>query len=536
MADAETARLAEEERRKSQGGRGSLRFAPDLRSEVLRLASRRDRRLGEEFLGKLKEAKEREAQEATTKAANQLNSYDPRFAPEADAKRLRLAEQLLSDDFVERAIQFADPALNQVNRDTIGFLSTLREKDAVAADQRFAALLARAASDPASDANTVSGLSSYALTPFFYITFSQSGGASSSQRRETIPPIELPATLRAAFFSTAAQILLRPIPAPEQDHTSAGRIGKYLVIRRLLPLFEQHDPDRAAALNAQLAALVESVPERMRSSENSALTRGLVPEDPNRDGTQNLQERLDNAANSAERDSIYADVAVGLSRKDNLRARDLADKIEDSELRKQTRAFVDFSSMLEAVNKKKAEEALRVARTGEMSHVQRAWGYSQVARMFLKTDRTRALELLDDALKEARSIGGSEADRPRALVGIATVFVEADRERAWELMLEVIRAANSAEGFTGEDAQIVAMLQYKNGTVTTNPRAPDFDLPGVFRQLARADLPRAAELAKGFTAEAPRSSATLAVARAILDQSQNKPSENRRQSVEVIRQ
>jgi hypothetical protein len=45
-------------------------------------------------------------------------------------------------------------------------------------------------------------------------------------------------------------------------------------------------------------------------------------------------------------------------------------------------------------------------------------------------------------------------------------------------------------------------------------------LRGVFRALAKDDLYRAIEIAKGFTGEATRANATLAIARAVLEEKQ----------------
>ena len=55
----------------------------DLRSEVLALAARRDRTLGEEFLAKLKDETQREAKDSKSS--------------EAASKRLQLAGKLLED-------------------------------------------------------------------------------------------------------------------------------------------------------------------------------------------------------------------------------------------------------------------------------------------------------------------------------------------------------------------------------------------------------------------------------------------------------
>jgi len=45
----------------------------------------------------------------------------------------------------------------------------------------------------------------------------------------------------------------------------------------------------------------------------------------------------------------------------------------------------------------------------------------------------------------------------------------------------------------------------------------DFDLDGIFRDLATRDYDRAVELARGFQGEGPRAVATIAIARAILE-------------------
>src|SRR5260370_36533199 len=99
-------------------------------------------------------------------------------------------------------------------------------------------MLANAARSLESDANTVSLLSSYLFTPHLFITFEGAGGTSTSSTGEAAPPQVAP-ELRAAFFSVAAQILLRPQPPPGQDQSSSGLEGRYLMIKRLLPLFEQ---------------------------------------------------------------------------------------------------------------------------------------------------------------------------------------------------------------------------------------------------------------------------------------------------------
>lgn len=512
-ADAASQRRLEEDIRRQQQESGAVAVTspPSLRNEVLRLAARRERALGEEFLKKIEEAREREA-------ANNPLERNPWMSTPTESQRFRLATQLLQDDDVARALQYADPALAGVTRDSIDFLSALREKDAKAADQRYVSMLRRAAADPSSDANTVSGLSSYAFTPFLYVVFEPGGGASQMVRRGRTPAPELPDEVRAAFFRAAAQILLRPLAPAGQDRTSAGRTGKFMVVKRLMPLFERHAPELVPEMRAQLAALTPDVAPENRTGEERAVRVGIVPEEDSRDPVKEMEGRINRAADQNERDAIYADVAASIAASGDARAAGLVDKIEDTELRRQTRAYVDFELLNDALQKRDADAALRVARSGELPHVQRVWGLTQAARLLLKTDRARSVELLEEAAAGARRIGGGEADRPRALVAVTKGFMETDRARAWELVAEAVRAGNSAEGFTGEDARLSVTLRYGGNVVMQNMSAADFDLSGLFRGLARDDLYRAIEAARNFTAEAPRANAHLAIARAVLEE------------------
>ncbi len=512
--DAETARRRAEEmkRLEGEGGPVVVRGGPDLRSEVLRLVAKRDRKLGEEFLKALDESAEKERAEAA--ADQRRNNAGARLG---SSQRLQLARRLVEDGQVDRAMEFAAPALNAVNIDTIFFLSALREKNTQAADGAYTTLLARAATDPTSDANTVSGLSSYLFTPFLYVTFERQGGANRSQQRGPTPAPEVDQALRNNFFKVAYQILMQPLPAPDQDRTTSGQTGKYLIIKRLLPLFEQHAPDFAPGLRTQMTALASYVPQDMQQGENRSVSIGIQPEESEGDPLQRMQERLNRATKSDDRDAIYADYAVALIGSGDPRGRELVDKIENSELRKSVKAYTDFELTDQAIQNKDATEIARLVKTGDLTSIQKVWALTRAAKLVIATERSRAADMLEEALAEARRISGSDPDRARALTAVAVGLSEIDRVRAWEVLGEVVKAANGAEAFTGEDSRIASRLQTKFMVVMNNATAEDFDLIAVFRHLAPADLLRAVQLAKTFTGESPRAVATLAIARSILE-------------------
>jgi hypothetical protein len=441
------------------------------------------------------------------------------------AQRLNLARQLLDDGDVERALQFAGPALYPVNTLGMSVLDALRPKDAAAADRLYASLLPRAAADPSTDANTVSLLSTYVLTPHLYITVRPDGNSHTRRwSSDNAPPADLDPRLRAAFFNAAAQILLRPLPAPEQDQTSAGRIGTYVIIARLAPVFEQYGHASAPGLRSRQSLLLQDTPERNRRADDPLLTRGLVPEDPNRDHVQDALNQLERARDAGERDRLYFQAAMaalgrdGQRGGDEQRARELAGKIEDVDTRRQMFAFIAYRAVQEAVSAKRGEDAVRHSRSDELTRVQRAWGLTEGARLLAKEQPGAAVEALDAAAEEARRIDESSPDRVRALVAVATQLQQLDRGRAWDLMGEVAKASNALPEFSGEDGALTVRVEFKGGgAMTTNSNVESFDLTGIFTSLARDDFDRAAALAKTFKGESARAVATLAVARVALE-------------------
>ncbi|MCA1618760.1 MAG: hypothetical protein LC795_05505 [Acidobacteria bacterium] len=546
-ADAEADRRVAEDRARQRRERGSfsVQLPPSLRTEVLRLAAKRDRALGEEFLGKLEEARKRETESAATSnerppdaapdAAGKPQRPDPMETPPAVAKRLRLAVQLLEDGDVDRAIQFADPVLGAVTPVGLEFLARLRVKNAAAADERYAAMVARAAANPASDANTASLLSSYLFTPTLFMVFTANAGSNANSWGrggpvQFAPPgATVAPQLRAAYFRTAAAILLRPTPTPEQDFTSAGRAGWYMVIGRLLPLFEQYAPDRVAALRAKMASLSPDAPEWVRQpGPNNALTRGLVPEDPNRDRVGETLQRLDRAKTAEERDAVYVDAVFDAMQKKDPRVEEFLGKIEDADTRQRLRAYIDMDAARTAANEKNIDELLRVARAGTLTSFQRVWALTEAAKLLAKNEPGRSVELLDEALVEAKErIDAASKERVSAFVAVATQLVEIDRPRAWEVMLEVVKASNAAKDYTGEDGRLSTRFQTRNMTMASTTSAQSFDLTDIFTRLAQEDLQRAADLARTFEGESPRAFATLAVARTVLGKPEPKPERQR---------
>jgi hypothetical protein len=514
VVDEQNRRITLEEIQQQEARRGSVAVTnrPSIRSEVVRMAARRDRKLGEELLAKLTTAKQEEAKEATDRARSGFPE-----TPEAITQRLTLARQLLEAD-VERAIQFADPALTNITKEGVDFLSYLRDKDVAAADRRYSALLARAVGDAQADANTVSLLASYLFTPHIFVQFSGTSANTTSSSRST-PPADVSPDLRTAFFRAAAEVFLRPLPQSGQDQGSAGIVGKYLMMKRLMPLFEQFAArETAEAVRAHLEALANTVSEEVRQRDDNSMREGIRPPQKTEDREKSLLERIDRTKPGDDRDQLFLQLARLYTEQGDMRAREVIDRIDDSDLRKQALPFIDAMLMFRAVNRKDADAIAEIVRLGTLNHFQKAWALSRAAVFLATTDRDKSLSVLDEANAEARRIDASDADRPRAMLAIANATLTLDRNKVWDLAYDIAKAANSAETFTGEDGAMKVSLITKGMASTRTSSSGEFDIAGVFGELAKDDYNRAIELARLFERQAPRASVTITIARTVLEE------------------
>src|SRR6266516_528232 len=299
-ADQETIRKRQEDIRRQQarsGGGYAIPSYPNVRCDVLRLAARHDRKLGEEFLQSL--------------------NGDQQQDVNGEEQRLTLARELLATGDPECALQFASSELSTINVFTVDFLSWLREKNAAGADQRYATMVDTAARSALSGANTVSLLSSYLFTPHVYVSFHGSG-LSYAMMGSGPPPADVPPALQMNFFQMAAGVLLRPDPQLQAEQQTAGIEGTYLVMKRLLPRFEQYAPQEMTdALQARFEALGAMVRDSVRR-RNIDPTQESPSESATADREQAILDKIDHAKTSAERDQLYFQLAEEAVRKDSL--------------------------------------------------------------------------------------------------------------------------------------------------------------------------------------------------------------------------
>src|SRR5690349_4922219 len=115
-------------------------------------------------------------------------------------------------------------------------------------------------------------------------------------------------------------------------------------------------------------------------------------------------------------------------------------------------------------------------------------------------------------------LDGGDLDRPRAFVAIAHAWRVVESARVSEAIFDAVKAANSTDGFTGEGGMVTQTMNSK-GVISVRPQpVADFDIAELFGALANEDYDRAVQLARGFQGEAARANATIAIARAVLNE------------------
>lgn len=513
LVDEEGLRRNREERERFLSGRGGSGFIPpppNLRAEVLRLASRHDRTLVEGFLAKMEEKQKRDEEES-----KERKSWDPTEPPDTIAKRLKLAQQVVENGETDKALFIAEPGLNRITSHGLIFLVLLREKNAARADLLFGSLLEKTASDPIADATSVSILSSYVFTPSTIVTATRNG-VFANQWHPGLAPPQLSPALKARFFNVASQILLRPISSSELELTSAGVAGTYFTIERLLPLFEQGNPDMAIALRAKLNTLAQGRGDVIPEHHRALMNAGLNAKEKADETLDDMLARIEQASSTRERDHLYAMAASVAVKKSDPKARELADKIDNLDLKMNVRRFVDFVLVSKFLEKKDWEKALQLARAGELSHLQRAWSYAEIAAFSKSVGPQQAVELIGEASAEAARIT-EKAENAKAWVAIATRVAEVDPARKWATLLDAIKVVNNAASYTGDENELSVSFKSKNSIQMMQVKAPSINLLALFRVLADEDIYQAADIARSITNESARATSLLAAASSAFD-------------------
>ena len=481
---------------------------PEARREVISAAWQKDPVLGETLFAKMtKHAEEVEEDKVSSTAPS--NAQVQKLS-RSDLERLNVARQLLRDGDETQAVKFAQDVLNRALIPSIRFLSELREKNAAVADDLYVSLLARVVTDPTSDANSISILSSYAFTPYLYVTIGSNGFPRFVQNTGDTRSGSVPLRIRSLFLDTAAQVLLRT-----PSDSTAQRIS-YMVATRLLPLFEEFNPNLATQIKSKLSETAANSPAGLLNPEIlNKLRKGIS----NPGYNENLQEMLGRAkqlTNPAMRNRLYIPAAILAAEQGDSRATEILKEVDGDDLRLRVRAYVSTILASHALRKKDLEAVLEFARYEALSPIERVWIYTQAVDLIKTKSRGKVMALIMESVAVARQIDSTDPDRARALTAITLQLMRYKPQLAKLYLIETLTAVDKANNFDSENGILEIRLETTVGDWATSYDAPNFRLKKLFGELAKDDFFQAINMSENLKSKEARSAATIAIGEIIL--------------------
>lgn len=434
----EDAFQAVEPTRNSERSTAALYNGPTIRIDVVRLAGQRDPAL---------------ATKLAESVADQPLDLDPKFSGSGYrrySERAMLQERLafsLAQQDPQRAAQVVASLIEKGNINNLtALLSTIRFKDAKAANELFTQALAKAKLGQPSFADILS-LARYLFQHFGQgiISFPSTTEKSNLYAHTSIDPAVI-----EQFLDLAYTVVTRRFDAAMTNSEGARLDARswfdYLIPKLLAPYFDRYLPDRAGAFRARVEEAIRRVPPEEQQY--------LVLTEP---GTvQELVTRADALADARAKDTLYnraIALATDTGEFDQVPA--IINKMSN-ELNR-TSAQQSLNIRMDQKRDREAGEALE---KGDFDRVEAIIAESSNSRqrfMFLGTligqliggkDKARAIRLFDEAKQQvARVENGIE--RAEQMMKLASIATSLDENRGFEEMELAVKEFNRA-GFAPE--------------------------------------------------------------------------------------
>lgn len=523
----------EEEVNEAGAPPGAIRKTTQMRNEVLNVAARRDARLAEVFLRDLAREKDDE---------NAAKNESPRRATWLElsaggARRLALAYEMLAAGETRRAVEIAAPLVNEgVRAALIGFILRLRERNISDGDALYLRLLERAAADPRTDANAVLLLSTPVISPNLMAIIDEFGSLQFTLPNfgtRPTPQQAVPPNIQTAFFNLAASVLSSPA-TPRDALTMQELVSRFYATGRLLPFFENSSAPYAAyapTLRARHSELFNEIEAGRREQVSAQFDadgpapRGYV------DPLRSIADELARAPDSATRDSIALSMVRTATRNKYWdRARRAAAEIADAEQQKNALSFIQvhqIKDILHAYEDQKEDDFESIAkfvREADVPSFAKTWGFAQTAIIAARKKDSRSAQTVAELINEAETQAARTAlgkdERVAAYGVLVTTAARLDAPRAWSLLREFVKAANAVEDFTGDDASLDLMTGESSPDVMMDDFSVEteiFRLDGIFATMAHLDFDKALAEARALDGNVPQALATIAGARARLE-------------------
>jgi len=475
-----------------------------LRSEILRLISRRDTQLAEKLIKTV----------VDVPVSLSPDIVIPGNQSEQASLYLQTALAIVETD-PQRAAQLAKSSLSSgVDPMLIPVLQAIKRKNAALADDLFINALSAAQRNSSQPTANIAVLASYVFPNFSGgVRISLGPGRESETEQEQPNPALIHQFLNFAYNAIWQQAQQAQTSATDGQRADPRAAIDYMTIQQLLPFFDQYMPDKAAAIRGRLDEIARSMPVRQIDSLSN-INQSNSPEE--------LLSRAETAQTQAQRDSLLMQAALAASRRGEIdQAISIVDKIKNEQVRSSFKSLIHFQATLSAISREDIDTAYRYGK--DLPNLQqRAFVFSLMARVLFdkKKDLPHAMEVLNEAEKLiARAEDGP--DKARAMLTIAGVVARIDSLRGFEIMRSAVETINHTDFDPQQPGGVTTTIGSRSSgfMITTTFGTNTLNFDEGFPLLAQIDFDRALLLAQSIEKKEASVLAQLAVCRGALRQS-----------------
>ncbi|HZH31028.1 MAG TPA: hypothetical protein VEY11_09725 [Pyrinomonadaceae bacterium] len=490
-------------------GRGAMIILPDQRVVVMRAIARRDAEWARKLALEAAEDTRRAAETKSTPAPQVLGVQSPGY------KLLELATPLLAIN---------QPVALELIRKSFAYPANVTQArlfyELAAANRTLADELAREAITTYARKGTTEDLSFVSV-----YAFGLPGAISplTMMMHYTVPPgFEPNAALQElalkAYMARAETLLKNPEQHAENPNKFWPEPMQMLVA---LTTLESLAAERFPAYAERIAALKSNMhtanneKEQQRAAEFLQGRRDREKESK----FDSLIEEIEREAKPEKKERLIANAAQVADTITQLeQVESLAQKIGESEARRQLSNWLNFKRAQLLVKEARLDEAKIVADTiDELDH--RAILYFEIAREGIKKleDKLRARQLLDEVATAAGKAPNTDV-KARTLLGITHLLAEFDALRAAEVLSDAVKTINALDNPELSMGFILRRIEGKNFSVYSGYNIPGFNLENSFRELGPRDFDGALALARNLSDRTLRSTAILGLSSQCLEQ------------------
>jgi TPR repeat protein len=485
-----------------------------LRTTVLRIARKHDPKLADEFMKQLSERDPRDRKER--------GAFDDRTA--RSEQLLSMAQQVLESNPEEAFSLAVDSLGDGLSYKLQNILTGLRSKNVPLANRLFDLALTRFNSgfpDP-SEAQILAG---YLFQPGFTFSAGAAGRGMLvvNPAQQNLAAVASTEPQRARSYLTAVyqRVLTPPVSlsSPEGKERAQQILSLGNLVARQYAVFAPELAPSAEGFLSQLRRQLmtdreaEPAETSTQAPDSAESTKRLTKQELYEKRIAELEDRADKESNTSFRNVAYLRVALTANPDDYERAKRIAQKIDDLDLRSDAISFVLYRAALFFVSKRDLGKAVdlvsTIAEPSRQAVVKIAIAQRLLASESAKGEpgevtlnQQRALDLLSDLDREIRKYDAS-SNTAKILLGRTAVLAKLDSDQALKSLEQAVQMINKLDRFDLLNGTPPKLGVGAVSTSAATVAAPGigFDFRSAIDPLINTDFEQVSAIAERLTAK-----------------------------------